>query len=83
MSPQRQEEKLNKIYEILPEGIEEIDKTETQGFNKINFGKLKSEGGILDIIDEIEKEIQKIVSSEPEKKSIIEKLNNLKNKLEI
>ena len=42
MSPQRQEEKLNKIYEILPEGIEEIDKTETQGFNKINFGKLKS-----------------------------------------
>ena len=83
MSPQRQEEKVNKIYEILPEGIEEIDKTETHGFNKINFGKLKSEGGILDIIDEIEKEIQKIVSSEPEKKSIIEKLNNLKNKLEI
>ena len=59
MSPQRQEEKVNKIYEILPEGIEEIDKTETHGFNKTNFGKLKSEGGILEIIDEIEMEIQK------------------------
>ena len=83
MSPQRQEEILNKVYEILPDGIEEIDKTETQGFNKTNFGKLKSEGGILEIIDEIEKEVLKAVGSEPEKNSIIEKLNNLKNKLEI
>ena len=83
MSPQRQEEILNKVYEILPDGIEEIDKTETQGFNKTNFGKLKSEGGILEIIDEIEKEVLKAVGSESEKNSIIEKLNNLKNKLEI
>ena len=83
MSPQRKEEKLNEIYEILPEGIEEIDKTETQGFNKTNFGKLKSKGGILEIIDEIQNEIQNTNSSDPEKKRIIDKLNNLKNKLEI
>ena len=83
MSPQRQEEKLNKVYEILPEGIEEIDKTETHGFIKINLGKLKSKGGILDIIDQIEEEVKKSVSSEPEKKRIMEKLNHLKNKLEI
>ncbi len=31
MSPQRQEDRLVKVYEILPEGIEEIDKTETDG----------------------------------------------------
>ena len=83
MSPQRKEEKLNKIYEILPEGIEEIDKTETQGFNKTNFGKLKSKGGILEIIDEIQNEIQNTNISDPEKKNIIDKLGNLKNKLEI
>ena len=35
MSPQRQEDKLIKIYEILPEGIQVIDKTETEGFENI------------------------------------------------
>jgi DNA-binding MarR family transcriptional regulator len=83
MSPQRQEDKLIKVYEILPEGIHEIDKTETEGFNKIKFGELKSNGGILEIIDEIEKDMQNIHISEHERNSIIEKLNNLKNKLEI
>jgi DNA-binding PadR family transcriptional regulator len=83
MSPQRQDEKLNKIYEILPEGIEEIDKTETQGFNKTNFGKLKSKGGILEIIDKIQDQIQNASCLESEKKNVIEKLNDLKNKLEI
>ena len=83
MSPQRKDNKLIKIYEILPEGIHEIDKTETEGFNQINFGELKSNGGILEIIDEIKKEIQVTSISEPEKTNIIVKLNNLKNKLEI
>ena len=83
MSPQRQDNKLIKIYEILPEGIHEIDKTETEGFNQINFGELKSNGGILEIIDEIKKDIQVTSISEPEKTNIIVKLNNLKNKLEI
>jgi len=83
MSPQRQEDKLIKVYEILPEGIHEIEKTETEGFDKIKFGELKSNGGILEIIDEIEKNIQNAHISEPERNNIIEKLNNLKNKLEI
>ena len=37
MSPQRKEGKIIKVYEILPEGIEEIDKTEIYGFDKIEF----------------------------------------------
>ena len=37
MSPQRQGDKLIKIYEILPEGINKIDKTETEGFEQINL----------------------------------------------
>ena len=83
MSPQRQENKLIKVYEILPDGISEVDKTETEGFNKIKFGELKSNGGILEIIDEIKKDVQNISNSNVEKDNIIGKLVNLRNKLEI
>jgi|TARA_B110000263_G_scaffold131096_1_gene113995 hypothetical protein len=83
MSPQRQENKLIKVYEILPDGISEVDKTETEGFNKIKFGELKSNGGILEIIDEIKKDVQNISNSDVEKDNIIGKLDNLRNKLEI
>jgi hypothetical protein len=83
MSPQRQEDKLIKIYEILPEGIQEIDKTDTQGFNKSNFRKLKMNGGIIETINQIQIEIQKSNITEPEKNKIIEKVKDLKNRLEI
>ena len=83
MSPQRQEEKLIKIYEILPEGIQEIDKTDTQGFNKSNFRKVTLNGGIIEIINQIQNEIQKSNITEPEKNKIIEKVKDLKNRLEI
>ena len=83
MSPQRQDEKLIKVYEILPEGIEVIDKTETQGFENINFGKNKLDGEIIGTIDEILNEVQKLSCSDDEKNNITKKLEILKNKLEI
>ncbi|QLH03026.1 hypothetical protein C5F47_05425 [Nitrosopumilus cobalaminigenes] len=83
MSPQRLEDKLVKVYEILPEGIEEIDKTETEGFDKINFGEMKSEVEILSIIDGLIKEIQDTTLEQTQKDSINEKLSKLKDKLEI
>lgn len=83
MSPQRQEEKLIKIYEILPEGIQEIDKTDTQGFNKSNFSKVTLNGGIIEIINQIQNEIQKSNITEQDKNKIIEKVKDLKNRLEI
>lgn len=83
MSPQRQDEKLIKVYEILPEGIEVIDKTETHGFENINFGKNEPEGEIIGTIDEIINEIQKLSCSDNEKNNITKKLELLKNKLEI
>ena len=83
MSPQRLEDKLVKVYEILPEGIEEIDKTETEGFDKINFGEIKSEVEILSIIDGLIKEIQDTALEQTQKDSINEKLSKLKDKLEI
>jgi DNA-binding PadR family transcriptional regulator len=83
MSPQRLEDRLVKIYEILPEGIEEIDKTETDGFNNTKFGELKPEIEILSIIDEIQKEVQDTQLEQTKKDSIREKLSKLKDRLEI
>ena len=83
MSPQRQGDKLIRIYEILPEGIHKIDKTETEGFEQINFGESRLNGEILEIIDKIKEEIQITSIPESEKNNIIVKLNNLKNRLEI
>jgi hypothetical protein len=82
MSPQRKEEKIIKVYEILPEGIEKIDNTETKGFSSIS-SKETSKGGIFSIIDEIKKDIQESQIDEIKKDSIIKKLSKLKDKLEI
>jgi len=82
MSPQRIEEKIVKIYEILPEGIEEIDKTETKGFDDTDFSVVKPVE-ILSIIDNVIKEIQDTQLEQAKKDSINDKLVKLKNKLEI
>jgi len=83
MSPQRIEDKVIKIYEILPEGIAEIDKTETEGFNSIKFGEVKQEVEILSVIELVIKEIQDTQLEQMKKDSIIKKLTTLKEKLEI
>ena len=83
MSPQRIAEKIIKVYEILPEGVEEIDKTESEGFNNVNFGEIKPEIEILSIVDEVIKEIQDSQLEEIKKNVIIKKLSKLKSKLEI
>jgi len=83
MLPQRKEGKLVKVYEILSEGINEIDKTETKGFDNTNFGEFKPEVEILSLIDNIMKEIQDSQLDQPKKDTIIRKLSKLKDKLEI
>ena len=82
MSPQRLDEKIIKVYEILPEGIEIIDKTETDGFENTKFGDTKPIE-ILSTIDEIEKEIQDSQLEQSKKDSISKKLSKLKDRLEI
>ncbi|KFM19720.1 hypothetical protein AAA799P11_00460 [Marine Group I thaumarchaeote SCGC AAA799-P11] len=83
MSPQRQDEKIIKVYEILPEGVEEIDKTETEGFDKIKFGEIKSEVEILSLIDDVIKDIQDSQIELENKTKIIDKLSKLKTKLNV
>jgi len=83
MSPQRKEDRLVKVYEILPEGIEEIGKTETVGFDNTNFDEPKPEVEILSLIDEIVKVIQDSQIDQSEKDGITGKLSKLKDRLEI
>lgn len=83
MSPQRQDNKIIKVYEILPEGIEEIDKTETEGFDKTKFGEIKPEVEILSLIDEVIKDIQDSQIESENKTKIVDKLSKLKTKLDV
>jgi len=83
MSPQRIEDKVIKVFEILPEGILEIDKTEIEGFDKTEFGEVKQDVEILSVIESMIKEIQDTQLEQTKKDSIIEKLSGLKEKLEI
>ncbi|MDC4231688.1 MAG: hypothetical protein M8319_05120 [Nitrosopumilus sp.] len=83
MSPQRQENRLVKVYEILHEGIEEIEKTETEGFENISFNESKPKAEILSIIDSIVREIQEYQMEQSKKDSLTEKLSKLKDRLEI
>lgn len=83
MSPQRIDDRLVKVYEILPEGIEEIDKTETQGFEKTSFDNIKPEVEILSLLDEIKNDIQESELDQEKKDAITKKLSNIKEKLEI
>ena len=83
MSPQRIEDKVIRVYEILPEGVLKIDKTETEGFDNTEFGEVKQGVEILSIIEMVIKEIQDAQLEQTKKDSIIEKLSTLKEKLEI
>ena len=83
MSPQRIEDKLVKVYEILPEGVNKIDRTEIDGFDNINFDKSKPVREILSLVNEIVKEIHDSQIDQSKKDSISEKLSKLKDRLEI
>lgn len=80
MSPQRQDGKIIKIYEILPEGIDKIDKTEEGGFNT---EETKTGIDITNILDNIVKDVNNLQIEKSEKHNIIEKLFEIKNKLKI
>ncbi|MCH9657345.1 hypothetical protein K0U27_01395 [archaeon] len=83
MSPQRIGNKVIKVYEILPEGILKIDKTETEGFDNAGFEESKQDVEIFSLIELIRKEIQDAQLEQSKKDSIIQKLTTLKEKLEI
>ncbi len=83
MSPQRQNDKVVKIYEILPAGIKKIDSTDTEGFNRIENNENETETEITSMLDEIKKEIQHSELDELKKDEIINKIIKIRKRLEI
>ena len=83
MSPQRKDEKIIKMYEILPEGIHKIDKTETDGFDEIKFTEIKQTKEISEMIKEIICKIENLEIPQNDKNNLVEKIINLKNKLKM
>ncbi len=83
MSPLRIETGIVKMYEILPEGIEQIKKAQSEGFrNKPEITKPTIE--IWSIIEETVEEIKGLDGiSEEKKEKIIFNLLEIKDKLEI
>jgi len=77
MSPQRQEGKIVKIYEIMAEGIAEIDRTENIGFESTIFSD-PPDTEIISLIDEIFKIVQDSHLEQSEKNSITGNLSTLK-----
>ena len=83
MSPQRQEDKIVRIYEIMAEGIAEIDRTENIGFKSTTFSDPPPDTEIISLIDEIFKIVQDSHLKQSEKNSITGNLSTLKSKLGI
>ena len=83
MSPFRNETGLVKMYEILPEGIEQIKKARSEGVqNKPEIKKPQIE--IWSIIEETIEEVKGLQRiSEGEKDRIISNLLKIKDKLEV
>jgi len=79
MSPLRQESRLVKMYEILPEGVEEIKKIEEFGFSNIEDNSKKE---IFELINELIEEINNELEQDS-KKDIILKLEKIKEKLSL
>ncbi len=83
MSPLRQETKLIKMYEILPEGVEEIKKIEKFGYqsNKAEEKSLKKE--IIELINQLIEEVNGESELNNKKNHIILKLDKIKEKFNL
>lgn len=81
MSPLRQESRLVKMYEILPEGVEEIKKIEEFGLDSNFEENTKKE--IFELINELVEEINNESVEDNKKKKIILKLEKIKEKLSL
>ena len=84
MSPQRIEEKIIKIYEILPEGKEKLKDIEVEGFEKHNISKNpQPQIEIVAIVNQVIKEINDLEIELKRKEEITTKLSTIKEKLKI
>jgi hypothetical protein len=82
MSPLRNNEGIVKIFEILPEGIEEIKKAQSQGIQNIP-DTINPQVEIFSLLEETIKDVKGSEEiSDRKKDKIISKLEKIKDKLE-
>lgn len=83
MSPLRQDSKLIKMYEILPEGIEEIKKIEEFGYQSNELDEKSPKKEIAELINELIEEVNGESDINNKKNHIILKLEKIKEKLNL
>ena len=83
MSPLRQESKLIKMYEILPEGIEEIRKIEEFGFQNMELEGKSPKKEIFELINELMEGINNELDLNDKKRYMILKLDKIKKILNL
>lgn len=83
MSPLRQESKLIKMYEILPEGVEEIKKIEEFGYQSSDLEEKSLKKEIVELINELIEEVNDKSELNNKKNHIILKLDKIKEKLNL
>jgi len=83
MSTLRQESKLIKMYEILPEGIEEIRKIEEFGFQNMELEGKSPKKEIFELINELMEGINNELDLNDKKRYMILKLDKIKKILNL
>jgi len=81
MSPQRTDSKVVRIFEILPDGIEKLKKVEKEGLEKEEKETSESENDIINILEQIIKDIKGLEIQEEKKREIISKILSIKEKI--
>jgi len=83
MSPTRKEGRLEKIFEILQEGKEYLETIEVEGIPQKIHGTKPIETEIVELLDQLTNEISQSKLSENEQKSIMSKLDKIKDRLNV
>lgn len=78
MSPQRRDGRLVRMYEILPDGVQRIDRTESEGFGDATPADPET---AADMIDGILAAVRKSSMGQEEKDSISARIDALKKRL--
>ena len=83
MSPQRAEDKIIRVFEILPEGVEKLQKAEKEGMTNEDLTKINPITEITSILNQVIKEINELGVESEKKEEIVSKLNTVKEKTDL
>ena len=83
MSPIRKEGNVIKSFEILQEGKEYLEKIKTNGIPEKILGSPPAEIEILELLDDIIKEVNNSDMPKESQDKIISKINQIRNKLNV